>query len=670
MQALEASLLALCRKVLFYRDIDVPFAVACLAALPFDKMMRELRAAVPSIQSDFARLRTIASVGGELGHLWEDESLLELFQNLQSNSKWWDILSSLGVNVDLKVLEGTDSEARTKCIRSLIPELFKKSKLNLDLAMDYCRQYQVEPEYAALIYIDLLLTAAPTVPGDFSWVGKARSAAESVQERALLQCLRDVLPRICAVDYEKIQYVCTWIIDLLATEEAPEDAYNEDSDYTTTNFSLKDKPKKVSTAVLLAERGVARELETYRRFLDIVGYLSGLRFPAAPTATKFVAPVYNERVPLWPLLSDPWSVLDPLLTRMPESAAKLAPLCVPLGLDKSDFNFRKVVALYTRMTSSAGGSVTIEVDASQPRSASHIEGKRAAMDTAVEAVEASLLSPLQQMELWHWIYQRESQEGDDANALAALEAALTVARASPSLLLSQSRIAIEGGCSAEESLLGFFSNELRTLRCRCTVRRFAAGLPDSPGICDQLLSLVNNPAQMVRFMFEAICAVAWDLHMQGTSAVGTPVTVFRISQEAPSNAVLEFVLKAAGAVDEIANHCGLDVPPQGASSANGDSAPPSGAQNTSLEQLRHTMIARLLSDVDSQTTGERDGSAAGSAAGTLSGSAKGLHGLGNDSPFTPTAAERRRREDLFLSMSIAALVITCSSAVQRYVSAH
>ena len=30
-----------------------------------------------------------------------------------------------------------------------------------------------------------------------------------------------------------------------------------------------------------------------------------------------VSGVYSERVPLWPLLSDPWSIIDPLLSSCP-----------------------------------------------------------------------------------------------------------------------------------------------------------------------------------------------------------------------------------------------------------------------------------------------------------------------------------------------------------------
>jgi hypothetical protein len=116
-ELLRSSLLALSRKVLGYRQIDTSLAVACLVMLPFDLMVRELKAAVPSIQSDFSRLRTVASVGEELSRLWEQDSLLVVFQGLQTNAKWWHILSSYGVKIDPRAFQSSDTTQRVLCIR-------------------------------------------------------------------------------------------------------------------------------------------------------------------------------------------------------------------------------------------------------------------------------------------------------------------------------------------------------------------------------------------------------------------------------------------------------------------------------------------------------------------------------------------------------------------------
>lgn len=50
-------------------------------------MVKELKSAVPSIQSDFSRLRTVAMVGEELARMWDQENLLVVFQGLQTNAR-------------------------------------------------------------------------------------------------------------------------------------------------------------------------------------------------------------------------------------------------------------------------------------------------------------------------------------------------------------------------------------------------------------------------------------------------------------------------------------------------------------------------------------------------------------------------------------------------------
>ena len=54
-------------------------------------MVKELKSAVPSIQSDFSRLRTVAMVGEELARMWDQENLLVVFQGLQTNARYRSI---------------------------------------------------------------------------------------------------------------------------------------------------------------------------------------------------------------------------------------------------------------------------------------------------------------------------------------------------------------------------------------------------------------------------------------------------------------------------------------------------------------------------------------------------------------------------------------------------
>lgn len=679
-QLLRSSLLSLCRKVLIYRDIDIPFAVASLAALTYDTMVKELKTAVPSIQSDFSRLQTVALVGEELSHLWDQEQLLVLFQGLQANAKWWHILSSLGLKFDLRVFQSPDKELRDTVVRSLIPELFEKGNMDLEMVTEYCRQFDLEPEHATLTYVDLLFTARPTVVNDFSWAGKVRSAAVHVNDRAMLQRLREVLPRVHPLDYEKVRYVCTWLIDLLSAEEVPEDQDHslcqEDHEDLTNSFSLKSKAQKVSTAALQAERGSSHELETYRRYLEIAGYLAGLKFPTEATAaiqiTALPSPYdsvnasYRERIPLWQLLEEPWSVLDPLLTHVPESAGKLAPLCLPLRLDKADFNFRKIMALYARMTNKIDvDSVTAKAPSGQAElSVSIREGKRAALQATSEAIDASLTNPLQQLKLWQWVYDREVANGDDEHAMLALKAAFGVAVNHPTLVAPRESFGASAAEDSEGSTVhARLSNEMRALKCKLTVKQFNLSLTDSAGAGQVLLGVISDPALLLRCMFETVIEISWDMYVRGLQQLGAPVTAYTLSESSPNQQLLEFVSTATKAIEEVAQHCGQNQPVQ-----NGDSQ----SQTTYLELSRHNMIGKMLSDVETSAqggaAGDRDASTASTAGLFAAGQAaakKGFWGGADEATYSPSSAEQRRREDVFLALSISVLVLTCASTAQR-----
>jgi hypothetical protein len=195
--------------------------------LPYDAMVRELKAAVPAIQSDFSRLQTVASIGEELARLWGQEGLLVLFQSLQTNAKWWYILSLNGVKIDPRAFQSSDAVQRDQCVRAIVPYLLEQSNMNLEQAEDYCRQFDVEPEYASLCYIEKLILRAPggfpqggiLGSNDSIWARQVKRAAVNIEEKAMLNCLRKILPKVHPLDYEKIRFICTWVVDTLGEEE-------------------------------------------------------------------------------------------------------------------------------------------------------------------------------------------------------------------------------------------------------------------------------------------------------------------------------------------------------------------------------------------------------------------------------------------------------------------
>ena len=63
---------------------------------------------MPAIHSDFARLRTVAVVGEELARMVDQEDDLNLFQSIQTNARWWNILSTYGVKIDPRAFASAD----------------------------------------------------------------------------------------------------------------------------------------------------------------------------------------------------------------------------------------------------------------------------------------------------------------------------------------------------------------------------------------------------------------------------------------------------------------------------------------------------------------------------------------------------------------------------------
>lgn len=197
-------MISLGRKILTYRNIDISFAVACLSTVPFDSMVKELKAAVPSIQSNFSRLRTVALIGEQLSQMWQQEESLILFQSLQTNAKWWHILSSYGIKIDSKAFQSSIPQQRDSCIRGIVPLLLEKTNGDISLAMEYCSQFDLEAHYASTCFIQYILTRKPDHIYSIEWLEKIKKISSSIEESAIVISLKEILPHIHSLDYEKV----------------------------------------------------------------------------------------------------------------------------------------------------------------------------------------------------------------------------------------------------------------------------------------------------------------------------------------------------------------------------------------------------------------------------------------------------------------------------------
>jgi hypothetical protein len=210
---------------------------------------------------------------------------------------------------------------------------------------------------------------------------------------------------------------------------------------------------------------------------------------------------------------------------------------------------------------------------------------------------------------------------------------------------------------------------------------------EAPPLKVLLLNSVSNPSLLLRYILEIVVELSWDAYMQGLSQISSCITELTLIGCPPNHAVLQLVKKAARVIDDIAENYGLNSPLQvnttTTTTTHESSSSANSLSTTQLEILRHGIIGRLLSDVETSSSSGGCGNSSSSRGGsgldvdstamgssstgsTLGNNLNGLWKFSDESPYLPGGAEKRRREDLYLSLSIAVLVLSCSHANQRY----
>lgn len=663
-QALRSSLLALARKVLSYREIDCSLAVACLSAVPYEIMVRELKAAVPSIQSDFSRLRMVAGIGEHLSQLWTQEELLQDFQYLQANARWWQILSSqLGLKIDPRSFQSSVPAQRDACIRAVIPDLIEKSGLNLTLAIEYCEQFDIAPTVACLLYIEKVLLLPPTAPTDKAWELLVQKAAGRVtDEEQLTKCLRGVLTKLHPLDYEKQQFLCQWLIQIISEDaEVMEVSATGDRSIVLNNDDTLSQPLALMSSLSVR----VAELETYRRYSDIAGFLSGLVFPAETVnripmmdALGDVPSAYRTRLPLWTLLEDPYGVMEPVMAAAPDVAIKLSPLCNALQLSRDEFYARHAMATYVRATALTLKAVNKINYGSAP--ATILEaGANHPFDQLERALDV-IVSDSQRSDVWRWVFERERGH-DDSLALRALDHALDCATNDSEDVKSDLKI---------EQVKLFCETAVRDL----TVPTLQTDEEDVWTTQSQLSQLpahlspyLSDPPSLLKKVLETSVDIAWNcqlLHLCSSSH--DTVSVNDVMTHPVCRAVAAYLHKVHLATKKIVSFA-LPL------TASATSAPTGGsAQVPLLESIRHGLLSKLLADSDAGTA-STSGSTRAAAGAMVHPSSKALGGLWSitvASSLQLSSAEIRRREDVFLGFGLAALIKSCEDSSVRLTYAN
>lgn len=668
---LRTSLVSLSRRILAYRDIDREYAIATLLSLPFEIMVRELKAAVPTIQSDFSRLLTVAVVGEELARLWDHDQLLQVFQGLQVNAKWWNTLTQYKIKTEPSSFQSENVKLREACIRGIVPMLLDANGMDLDEALEYCRQFDLEPELAVVSYVEKILLEDPAGPADATWSRKIQSASQRVEEAVLLALFRRVLNAVNGVDYEKIIFLARWLVN---SDEEDEDA-------------LKDRVRAEETAL-------------YRHYIDVCSFLTALPVPsdaahlanscsAESTLSQYLKPntaaAYTTRISLWALIGDPWCVLTTLFRHAPKESLKITPIIGQLGLDESDYSSRRILASHKptapgAFSSSAAGA-----------------GTESGIVNVLREQIQTIKCPITRIQTWQQLAAVEKLAspalaaaclrealiacGNRGVALDSKNAKQKLGYVSKTLLVddpeSLSSILEKLRADVTNELLGVYGEQsVASLRkcldealLRCAAQNNddasfefantgastgAKGVPHSEYYlqCLQSQATLMSPALLLARLLEVTAAVCWDIQLlalgrgiggRSTCPTSLPagITILDILHSSLVPSVCEVVQRAKEITLDLAAHWEELSPCQDHKDENRSSA--------SLEGVRQALIGKLLSDVDQTHASGGSSAQAGPSRGLWAWpSTTGL--------LQPTTAERRRREDIHLSFNVAVLV--------------
>lgn len=638
-------MLALCKKVLTYRDIDLSFAIACLSALPLDNIVKELKSSVPLIQNDFSRLQTVAQIGEEISHLFGVDSLLILFQGIQTNSKWWKILTSIGVVIDLKLFQSPEFQVREPYIHSIIPDMLVKNNFDLEMVLEYCRNFDVQPEIAALHFIHLLLVAPPTRTKslDNTWINKIKTAAGGLDESTLIQCLNNSLSQIHPLDYEKIYFVCIWLLDILPSLGDHETNIIPVEDDNLTINSVIASQHQQTLQLLGSETKPDRKL--YKLYIDAINYLLSLNIPNdALQSVRQVASLreiytgidgkFSFRLPFWTLIQDPWQVLDPIFDGASNSAfsEKLLPLCYSIGVNKEEYNARSIFAIYR----SHSAHISLNGPTPEGNDDKAISSGSGSIDFIVSVMDEKLSNPLYKVQLWEWIIERELQRQNYTVALLSLQKCLDT-------ILQHQSIADGEIASKLQNAHERLSAKLTKLKLERDVRNLCK-LMNSPYILNKLLSLLDRPKEVIVLSLQIVTEYCWELQMRHFQTTTDNIDILTILPAYPTGMVMQFLHEASNIFYQICKH----------------SCP-----NQSIEeekQYYYDVVQQLLFgylvDLRVHSRNKIPSNV------DIDGMKASWSFADQPSPSIPTFAEFRRREDVFFSFGLFVL-FTLADANQK-----
>ncbi|CAN0545352.1 unnamed protein product [Ectocarpus sp. 12 AP-2014] len=83
-----------------FNHIDCPLAIGYMLAMPTRQAYDTFRRIIRYSSDDYGRLRILAGVGMYAARAWDNHDLLHQCMEVERDSHWWHVLTSLGITFD------------------------------------------------------------------------------------------------------------------------------------------------------------------------------------------------------------------------------------------------------------------------------------------------------------------------------------------------------------------------------------------------------------------------------------------------------------------------------------------------------------------------------------------------------------------------------------------
>lgn len=421
-------------------------------------------------------------------------------------------------------------------------------------------------------------------------------------------------------------------------------------------------------------------------------------FPELESLYENLNSEYSYRLPFWKLLSEPWSLLEPLMIADSDIGPKLSPLCPFLNIDRDDFYVKRAVHLYTR--SSLQSNLDQSLESTTPNTTiptttpttTTLSPQMESLLKDIDDIASCTKKPLTRVKIWRLVYEMEKERNSNI-ALKALETALGVFDQMSAINIISEIDQQSYRDMKYEILLEKVKHQSKEILSNMNIQKLNLIQHDTNiywkkifstdyySIVNKLTPYLGDITTLLKIFFEIILEEVWviQLHtLRKTSSILSPYEIINQKLLPVVNEYLKYVGDVAIKLYEIhltLENCSNEKKEENITTATTNT-------NTNiltssiLQSVRHSLIGKLLADVD--VPGSDDTSRVmkstsqinqiqSSGSGSSHSIATGLWGTisSSDSVVSPSSAEMRRREDIYRAFGIASLLATCSTSCPR-----